>query len=785
VAKRKSVAAKAAKAGAAAAKKSASLIGKGKELVREAERDTVAKARHALEGLRSVVESELQDNKLSGFVAAMAKRSVAAVRAGLTPPPSLKVDPRLRFLAELVVEAARSHLRLASVASESGLAESFSPHEQEVLVRGEGDDLEAALKRAGMTVWSVTRGVESVVSGVCSLTALPDIAELPQVHQVESARTMTNDLDRSRPEIRAEQLHTPHGASATKVRGKGTIVGIIDSGIDYTHADFRTAQGKSRILFLWDQVAAPAAGGSVPFGREYTQSQLNAALASANPFAKVPHKDDAVGHGTHVAGIAAGNGRANAAFTGIAPEADLIVVAYGGDKQSLGKSVRAAEAVSYLVRKADGEPIAINMSQGMNGGGHAGETLLETRMDLLAREPNVVIVKSAGNEQQQRIHAGGLLAAGQTLPLGLGVENNDQFSNVVEVWWGGGDRISVAIQPPESSPLAWVAPGEGQSFTTQAGNRVRVDVDVNADGTGDQRAVVTVAQGSAAFIQPGTWKLLLRGDAITHGRYDAWIERTNRSLAGEQMRFLPAVADNTRTISIPGTARRIITVGSYVTRAVDLGEVEGAVSPFSSRGPTRYGLQKPEIVAPGQSIISARNHNSGQPANPDAAHTQMPGTSMASPHVAGVAALVLSQQPGLTCEQVKQILMRAARRTGAAATAPDNTWGNGMLDAAAAVALAKKTKFPKISQVKVTGTLVRVKTNVPTTAAVRYHTHRRQLELGRATGSRVTLVPAKTHTLDLAGLAAGKYLCEVNVFSADNWSSTDDREGQFYAVTVE
>ena len=337
---------------------------------------------------------------------------------------------------------------------------------------------------------------------------------------------------------------------------------------------------------------------------------------------------------------------------------------------------------------------------------------------------------------------------------------------------------------PKSQPLAWVAPGQGQSFTTQAGNRVRIDVDVNADGTGDQRAVITVAQGSAAFIQPGTWKLLLRADAITNGRYDAWIERTNRSIAGEQMRFLPAVAENTRTISIPGTARRIITVGSYVTRAVDLGEVEGAISPFSSRGPTRYGLQKPEIVAPGQSIVSARNANSLQPPHPDAAHTLMPGTSMAAPHVAGVAALVLSVKPRLTCEQVKQILVRSARRTGAAATAPDNTWGSGMLDAAAAVALAKKVKFPKISQVKVTGTVVRLKTNVPTTAAVRYHTHRRQLELGRAIGSRVTLTPAKTHTLDLAGLATGEYLCEVNVFNADNWQATDDREGEFYAVRV-
>src|SRR5688572_6137730 len=160
MAKRKPASVKSSKSGSPSARKKVDdLVSKGRELVHDVGRGAASKAKEALGELREIVATELDDGKLTSFVASMAKRSVAAVKAGLAQPPSLKVDPRLRFLAELVVEAAKSRLHLSSVASESGLAESFAPHEQEVLVRGDGDDLASALTRAGLTVWSVTPGV--------------------------------------------------------------------------------------------------------------------------------------------------------------------------------------------------------------------------------------------------------------------------------------------------------------------------------------------------------------------------------------------------------------------------------------------------------------------------------------------------------------------------------------------------------------------------------------------------------------------------------------------------
>ena len=202
---------------------------------------------------------------------------------------------------------------------------------------------------------------------------------------------MQADLDLSRIETRVTQAQS----NVAGVCGAGVVVGIIDSGIDFEHPCFRRPDGSSRILFLWDQAAPMIKGGSVSYGRQYTQSELNRALAAHNPSTVVPHKD-IKGHGTHVAGIAAGNGIGKEdTHIGIAPEADLIVVSYANEGVTLGRSTRALAAITYIVERAHGRPVAINISQGMNPGGHCGETILETGIDDLLRRPGVIIVNSS------------------------------------------------------------------------------------------------------------------------------------------------------------------------------------------------------------------------------------------------------------------------------------------------------------------------------------------------------------------------------------------------------
>ena len=371
----------------------------------------------------------------------------------------------------------------------------------------------------------------------------------------------------------------------------------------------------------------------------------------------------------------------------MAPDCELVIVAVKSDAGTLGESTSATIAFRYIIDRARelNRPVSINMSLGNNGGGHSGEMPLETAMDNLARLPGVVIVKSAGNEQTWRIHASGTVTQG-TAPIRRQFESSGSNTeqDVFEIWFDGADRIGIAVQAPGGpAPVAndFVLPGNVNTFDTTANNRVRIDCSsVNAGGTGDVRAVVFIGRGTAPRIQPGRWSLHFRGDQITDGLFHVWIERTGRGGGGvEQTRFIAADNDPACTISIPGTARRIITVGSYVTR-FDNDAPLGALSRFSGRGPTRYGLRKPELVAPGESIVSvlssaAQNLQAFEPG-----YTLMPGTSMAAPHVTGIAALLLEINPQFTCEQVKQILSRAARRDGAAAVAPDDNWGNGPPD---------------------------------------------------------------------------------------------------------
>ncbi|HEX8149996.1 MAG TPA: S8 family peptidase [Pyrinomonadaceae bacterium] len=641
----------------------------------------------------------------------------------------------------------------------------------EVLVRlrNQGGDDEAslaALAELGMIMRAKAPGPNTVVSGEIPLRSLPAVEQMASVRRVEASRPLNQELDLCVPEVNA---HIPH-LSSPAIRGAGSIIGVIDTGIDLRHPHFINPDGTSRILRLWDQGAEALPDSAVYYGREYTRAQINEALRGATPAADcLPTDPD--GHGTHVCGIAAGSGRARPTHLGLAPDSDLVVVALNqADSLTPGWSVHAFEAFDYVVKSAAGRPLAINFSQGMNGGGHCGETVLETGLDNFARLPNVAIIKSAGNEQQMRIHAGGVLRTGETREVRMEVRDGNERDDVLELWFADDDEIGVALRPPGDGATRLVGSGAMGVSTTPAGNVVRIEVEADSEQTGDTVTTIIISRGSAPCIQPGTWTLILRAGAIRFGRFDAWIERTVRP--GEQMRFAGACHDPTRTISIPGTARNIITVGAYVMGA-EAGDV--ALYGSSGLGPTRYGQCKPELVAPGE-VKSARSGTQST--------VVRRGTSMAAAVVTGAAALVMSQRDGLTCAQLKQILVRSARTAGPSNGMPDNAWGYGKLDVQAALEVAARARFPKVMDVRVDGTTIYWHTDIATTGGVRLLPNRRQLVLGKSPHRLEDPSPSRSHQVTVEGLPAGKYFFQIVAVSEGGFSSEDDNGGKCYEINV-
>ena len=507
-----------------------------------------------------------------------------------------KLDPILLDLAERSAKQLRS-MQAARFGIE--MAEDAAPNSTPdliVLVKFEGSV--EALAGAGLRIRSVSG---DVATGVIDPRALAALGGLDEVVAVESSRPLVEELDLSLIEVRADEVHVgPPGR-----RGAGTIVGIIDSGIDFTHPAFLKPDGTTRILAIWDQSLTARAGESAPagfgYGVEYGQADIDAALAAGDPFAVVRHKDSpgASFHGTHVAGIAAGDGSAAGGgasagtFIGVAPEADIVVVRniYRGE---FATSAETLDAANYVFAKAAdaGKPVVINQSQGDNLGAHDGTSLLEQGLDNLLGGAGRAYVKSAGNAADDRIHAEGTVLPGAPTDLRFSVPATDDDPDVFDIWYPGADAFSVRLRDPDGATTASVAPGGLDTTDMPNGNRVRIDHRANDPRNGDKRIFVIVEPGTAARVRAGNWSIELTGTSVVAGTFHAWIQRGR---AGRVARFLAPHESARATISTPGTAREVISVGSYVTRGAGV----GSLSSFSSRGPTRDGRASPYAFGAG------------------------------------------------------------------------------------------------------------------------------------------------------------------------------------------
>lgn len=423
-----------------------------------------------------------------------------------------------------------------------------------------------------------------------------------------------------------------------ELTGQGTIVCIIDSGIDYTHPDFRNSDGSTRIMALWDQtipansitnIRTPNETLNAPegyfLGTLFPRDIINAALNATTPqnrFSICPSQD-ASGHGTHVTGIAAGNGRAsNGLYRGVAYEADLIIVKLGRPgPNSFPSTSLLMMAIDFSIRQSLSlnTPLAMNLSFGNTYGSHSGSSLLETYLDAASELGQLSIVVGSGNEGISRGHTGGTLKENQTENIQFSISDFSTALNI-QLWKNYWDEFTVTLIPPVGNgitlpitPGTWRYPfGETEVYS------------YNGEPTPYTpfQEIYLDFLPIDTYLTPGVWTIRLTPQRIRNGKWDMWMP--SAAIRNEATAFLLPTPET--TLTIPSTASRVITVGAYDA-------FQNIIASFSGRGFTwNNQFIKPDLVAPGVNITSCA---------PGGGYEQRSGTSMATPFVTGSASLLM------------------------------------------------------------------------------------------------------------------------------------------------
>ena len=451
--------------------------------------------------------------------------------------------------------------------------------------------------------------------------------------------------------------------------GQGVIVGLIDTGIDYTSDAFKFEDGSSKIMGLWDQTIDGTREEGIYFGSTYSREDINRALESSVPLSVIPSIDED-GHGTFMASVAAGNTGDN--YIGAAPRAEIIAVKLRRarqyyidhyllpqDNMNLYESTDFLLGIKYILdqTRVYNMPVVIMIGMGSNTAAHDGNTLFEDYISFVSERAGCAFVCAAGNEANARHHTAGNVRRGGSDRINIKVGRQGVSFGTI-IFTPAFDKISVSVSSPSGEIMARKPFRAGQEYTERL---ILEKTSIILRYSASDNNTIWVGLENAT---EGIWEITLYGDSIVSGNYQAWLPISGQ--VDSSVEFLRPVSEY--TIVYPATAIKTMTCGAY-------NSFDGSLLIASSWGPTRLGKPAPDFVAPGVQVGGIYPEGVGT----------MTGTSVSAAVTAGAGALMLEwgilnqNMANMNGEVIKNLFIGGASRDSNMIY-PNDKWGYGKLD---------------------------------------------------------------------------------------------------------